>query len=170
MCVWAAEGIRRGCHTAGEMGSRGGIAARYGRSFSTAGRFHDTQEVAAPSHGLSSISQTGAGCPGESREHRRYFVVVPLIGDKRCYGEAPMSLRRDCRPIRGNGPGGWRRVGSERPAFWGSQPWLARSGKAPPIWCPAVLLCRILCSPHTKGGRLATQGTAVRLLPVRSLI
>jgi len=43
-------------------------------------------------------------------------------------------------------------------------------GKAPPICYPAVLLHLILCSPHTKGARLATQGTANRLLPVRSLI
>jgi hypothetical protein len=33
-----------------------------------------------------------------------------------------MRLRGDCRPIRENGPRGWRRVGSERLAFLGSQP------------------------------------------------
>jgi hypothetical protein len=32
-----------------------------------------------------------------------------------------MRLRGDCRPIRGSGPGGWRWVGSERLAFFGSQ-------------------------------------------------
>src|ERR1035437_6572954 len=39
------------------------------------------------------------------------------IGDKRYYGESPARLRRDCRPIRGNGPGGSRSCGS--PAFGG---------------------------------------------------
>ena len=33
---------------------------------------------------------------------RRSLAVVPLIGDKRYYGEAPMRLRGDCRPICGN--------------------------------------------------------------------
>ena len=43
------------------------------------------------------------------------------------YGEAPMRLRRDCRPIRGNGSGGWRWVRGHRLAYWGSQPGLERS-------------------------------------------
>jgi hypothetical protein len=33
-----------------------------------------------------------------------------------------MRLRGVCRPICGNGPGGWRRMGSERLAFLRSQP------------------------------------------------
>jgi hypothetical protein len=45
---------------------------------------------------------------------RRSLAVVPLIGDKRYYGETPMRLRRDCRPIGGNGPGGWRWVRGQR--------------------------------------------------------
>jgi len=55
---------------------------------------------------------------------RRSLAVVPLIGDQRYYGETPMRLRRDCRPIRGNGPGGWRWVSGRRLAFWMSQPGL----------------------------------------------
>src|ERR1035441_7344144 len=62
---------------------------------------------------------------------RRSLAVVPLIGDKRYYGETPMRLRRDCRPIRRNGPGGWRRVRGQRLAFWGSQPGLERSTETP---------------------------------------
>src|ERR1035441_1948463 len=57
----------------------------------------------------------------------RSLAVVPLIGDKRYYGETPMRLRRDCRPISGNGPGGWRWLRGQRLAFWGSQPGLERS-------------------------------------------
>ena len=38
-----------------------------------------------------------------------------------------MRLWRDCRPIRGKGPGGWRWVRGQRLAFWGSQPGLERS-------------------------------------------
>src|ERR1039457_3592743 len=41
--------------------------------------------------------------------------------------------------------------------------------KAPAICQSAILLHPILCSPHTKCERLATQGTADTLLPVRSL-
>jgi hypothetical protein len=55
---------------------------------------------------------------------RRSLAVVPLIGDQRYYGETPMRLRRDCRLIRGNGPGGWRWVSGRRLAFWMSQPGL----------------------------------------------
>src|ERR1017187_7753228 len=62
---------------------------------------------------------------------RRSLAVVPLIGDKRYYGETPVRLRRDCRPIRGNGPGGWRWVRGQRLAFWGSQPGLERSAETP---------------------------------------
>jgi len=50
----------------------------------------------------------------------RSLPVVPLIADKRYYGETPAGLRRDCRPVSGNGPGGWRWVGAKRWPFWGA--------------------------------------------------
>src|ERR1022692_4440146 len=62
---------------------------------------------------------------------RRRLAVVPLIGDKRYYGDTPMRLRRGCRPIRGNGSGGSRWVRGQRPAFWGSQPGLELSTETP---------------------------------------
>jgi hypothetical protein len=62
---------------------------------------------------------------------RRSLAVAPLIGDQRCYGETPMRLRRDCRPISGNGPGGWRWVRGQRLASWGSQPGLELSTETP---------------------------------------
>src|SRR5208283_1650644 len=51
--------------------------------------------------------------------HRR-LPVVPLIADKRCYGEPPGGLRRDRRPVSGNGPGGRRWVGDQGWPFWGA--------------------------------------------------
>src|ERR1017187_573019 len=60
---------------------------------------------------------------------RRSLAVVPLIGDKRYYGDTPMRLRRDCLPIRGNGPGAWRWVRSQRLAVWESQPGLELSAE-----------------------------------------
>jgi len=62
---------------------------------------------------------------------RRSLAVAPLIGNQRCYGETPMSLRRDCRPIRRNGPDGWRWVRGQRLAIWGSQPGLGLSAETP---------------------------------------
>jgi hypothetical protein len=38
-----------------------------------------------------------------------------------------MRLRRDCRPICGNGPGGYLWVRGQRLGFWGSQPGLEES-------------------------------------------
>ena len=43
-----------------------------------------------------------------SRDTRRSLAVVPLIGDQRCYGEAPARLRRGPRDARVQG---WRNKG-----------------------------------------------------------
>ena len=62
---------------------------------------------------------------------RRSLAVVPPLANRRYYGETPRRLRRDCRPIRGNGPGGWRWVRGQRLASWGSQPGLELSIETP---------------------------------------
>src|ERR1019366_1596414 len=62
---------------------------------------------------------------------RHSLTVVPLIGDKRYYGEATAWLPRGSRPIRGIGPGGWLWVKGQRLAFWGSQPGLELSTETP---------------------------------------
>ena len=75
----------------------------------------------------------------------RSLPVAPLIAYQRCYGEAPGRLRRDCRPVSGNGPVGWRWVGGERLASLGSQPGSEVSTEPlQDLICARHLSCRIL--------------------------
>src|ERR1017187_10213956 len=87
---------------------------------------------------------------------RRSVAVVPLIGDKRYYGETPMRLRGDCRPMSGNGPGGWRRGRAPRLAFWGS--YLGRSSQP------------ILRQPAKEQGRVEGRLGALRTTVTQNLI
>ncbi len=64
-------------------------------------------------------------------EPRRSLAVSPLIGNQRCYGEAPRRLRRDSRPISGNRPGGWRWMKNQGLAFWGEPTWAGAINQAP---------------------------------------
>jgi hypothetical protein len=55
-------------------------------------------------HKLNRLSKPGKGI-GASPDTRRNLSVVPLIWDKRYYGEVPARLRRDWRPVRRKGAG-----------------------------------------------------------------
>ena len=64
-----------------------------------------------------------AGRTGDSPETRRRLPVVPLIGDKRYYGETTGRLRGDSRRIRRTGwCGRWRTVRSKRLGFHAAKP------------------------------------------------
>jgi len=58
---------------------------------------------------------------GVSPDTRRSLAVAPLIGDKRCYGEAPARLRGGYGPVSGNGPPEWRGLRNEWVGFPESQ-------------------------------------------------
>ena len=53
--------------------------------------------------GLLEVEAAGSS-PGVPPEPRRRLAVVPLIPDKRYYGESPASLRRAYGPVSANGP------------------------------------------------------------------
>ena len=67
-------------------------AFRAGRQSSV--RYWDT-----PPCILKRMGGTERDCPGTSPDTRRTLPVAPLIGDKRCYGECPASVRRGPREV-----------------------------------------------------------------------
>src|ERR1035438_8177406 len=62
---------------------------------------------------------------GASPWPRRNLAVVPLIGDKRYYGEVPARPGGGYGPVSGNGPPEWRKLAAQ-------VAWLPRE----PSWAP----------------------------------
>src|SRR5208282_4089787 len=98
-------------------GCRQGKNRKPGQCYFHGARLKDSGEAGNPYSGASRADPSAT-----TRGPHPSLPVVPLIADKRYYGETPGGLRRDCRPVSGNGPGGWRWVGGERLASLGSQP------------------------------------------------
>ena len=70
-------------------------------------------------------------CTRPSCEPHRSLAVVPLIPDKRYYGESPASLQGGSRPVRGGGRSGRQPVRGQRLACLGRRPGSAVSTKTP---------------------------------------